>query len=85
MNRFAPGTFSPDPRPASVPTMLAAQFGLELKLLLRNGEQLLLTIGAEVSALSFERSSLEQANDILTATVNRSKMSTTIIPSVLAR
>lgn len=43
-NRFAPGTFSPDPRPAPVSKMLAAQFGLELKLLLRNGEQLLLTM-----------------------------------------
>ncbi|MDT5240458.1 MAG: type transport system permease protein, partial [Mycobacterium sp.] len=36
-NRFAPGTFTPDPRPATVPKMLAAQFRLELKLLLRNG------------------------------------------------
>jgi ABC-2 type transport system permease protein len=44
VNRFPPGTFSPDPRPAPVPKMLAAQFGLELKLLLRNGEQLLLTM-----------------------------------------
>lgn len=43
-NRFAPGTFTPDPRPATVARMLAAQFGLELKLLLRNGEQLLLTM-----------------------------------------
>jgi ABC-2 type transport system permease protein len=43
-NRFVPGTFTPDPRPATVPKMLAAQFGLELKLLLRNGEQLLLTM-----------------------------------------
>lgn len=43
-NRFAPGTFAPDPHPAAVPAMLAAQFGLELKLLLRNGEQLLLTM-----------------------------------------
>ena len=25
-NRFAPGTFSPDPRPATVRTMLTAQF-----------------------------------------------------------
>src|SRR6202045_809005 len=41
---FAAGTFSPDPRPAAVPRMLAAQFALELKLLLRNGEQLLLTM-----------------------------------------
>lgn len=51
MNRFAPGTFTPDPRPASVPTMLAAQFGLELKLLLRNGEQLLLTMFIPITLL----------------------------------
>lgn len=50
-NRFTPGTFSPDPRPASVPTMLAAQFGLELKLLLRNGEQLLLTMFIPITLL----------------------------------
>ena len=37
-NRFAPGTFTPDPRPAAIPAMLAAQYSLELKLLLRNGE-----------------------------------------------
>ena len=41
---FPAGTFTPDPRAASVPGMLVAQFGLELKLLLRNGEQLLLTM-----------------------------------------
>jgi len=50
-NRFAPGTFSPDPRPAKVPAMLAAQFGLELKLLLRNGEQLLLTMFIPITLL----------------------------------
>lgn len=50
-NRFAPGTFSPDPRPATVPRMLAAQFGLELKLLLRNGEQLLLTMFIPITLL----------------------------------
>lgn len=50
-NRFAPGTFAPDPRPATVPRMLAAQFGLELKLLLRNGEQLLLTMFIPVTLL----------------------------------
>ena len=44
MNRFAARTFTPDPRAATVPKMLAAQFALELKLLLRNGEQLLLTL-----------------------------------------
>jgi ABC-2 type transport system permease protein len=50
-NRFAPGTFSPDPRPATVPKMLAAQFRLELKLLLRNGEQLLLTMFIPITLL----------------------------------
>lgn len=42
--RFAPGTFAPDPRPNTIAGMLAAQYNLELKLLLRNGEQLLLTL-----------------------------------------
>jgi ABC-2 type transport system permease protein len=50
-NRFTPGTFAPDPRPAPVPRMLAAQFGLELKLLLRNGEQLLLTMFIPITLL----------------------------------
>ena len=48
---FAPGTFSPDPRPATVQKMLAAQFRLELKLLLRNGEQLLLTMFIPITLL----------------------------------
>ena len=48
---FPPGTFSPDPRPSSVRRMLAAQFGLELKLLLRNGEQLLLTMFIPITLL----------------------------------
>lgn len=51
VNRFEPGTFTPDPRPASVPSMLAAQFRLELKLLLRNGEQLLLTMFIPITLL----------------------------------
>jgi hypothetical protein len=42
---FPPGTFGPDARANSVPRMLAAQYGLELKLLLRNGEQLLFQPG----------------------------------------
>jgi ABC-2 type transport system permease protein len=50
-NRFAPGTFTPDPRPAPVPRMLNAQFGLELRLLLRNGEQLLLTMFIPITLL----------------------------------
>jgi ABC-2 type transport system permease protein len=48
---FKSGIFTPDPRPATVPKMLAAQFGLELKLLLRNGEQLLLTMFIPITLL----------------------------------
>ncbi len=48
---FPAGIFNPDPRPAAVPRMLAAQFGLELKLLLRNGEQLLLTMFIPITLL----------------------------------
>jgi ABC-2 type transport system permease protein len=51
VNRFAPGTFSPDPRPATIRTMLTAQFAIELKLLLRNGEQLLLTMFIPITLL----------------------------------
>ena len=48
---FPAGTFTPDPRPSAVPRMLAAQYGLELKLLLRNGEQLLLTMFIPITLL----------------------------------
>ncbi|MEO6793484.1 MAG: ABC transporter permease [Mycobacterium sp.] len=48
---FPPGTFTPDPRPSSVPAMLAAQYRLELTLLLRNGEQLLLTMFIPITLL----------------------------------
>ncbi len=48
---FPAGTFSPDPRPNTVSRMLSAQFGLELKLLLRNGEQLLLTMFIPITLL----------------------------------
>lgn len=50
-NRFAPGTFAPDPRPASLGAMLTAQTRLELTLLLRNGEQLLLTMFIPITLL----------------------------------
>lgn len=50
-NRFTSGTFTPDPRPAPVARMLRAQFGLELRLLLRNGEQLLLTMFIPITLL----------------------------------
>lgn len=48
---FPPGTFVPDPRPSAVSRMLAAQTGLELKLLLRNGEQLLVTMFIPITLL----------------------------------
>lgn len=50
-NRFTPGTFAPDPQPAAISRMLKAQFGLELRLLLRNGEQLLLTMFIPITLL----------------------------------
>ncbi len=42
--RFAPGTFAPRPGRGALPRMLAAQSGTELRLALRNGEQVLLTL-----------------------------------------
>jgi ABC-2 type transport system permease protein len=48
---FPAGTFTPNPRPNAVARMLSAQFTLELKLLLRNGEQLLLTMFIPVTLL----------------------------------
>jgi len=48
---FPEGTFTPNPRPNRVPQMLAAQSTLELKLLLRNGEQLLLTMFIPITLL----------------------------------
>jgi ABC-2 type transport system permease protein len=40
----APGTFTPQPGPAPLPRMIRAQATLETRMLLRNGEQLLLTV-----------------------------------------
>lgn len=48
---FPAGTFTPDPRPNAVSRMLLAQFSLEAKLLLRNGEQLLLTMFIPITLL----------------------------------
>ncbi|AQA25606.1 ABC-2 type transporter family protein [Rhodococcus sp. MTM3W5.2] len=50
-NRFETGTFTPDPRPSAALPMLAAQTRLELTLLLRNGEQLLLTMFIPITLL----------------------------------
>jgi ABC-2 type transport system permease protein len=41
---FVPGTFTPDPGPGRPGRMLAVQAGTELRLALRNGEQVLLTL-----------------------------------------
>ncbi|MFD4367610.1 ABC transporter permease [Rhodococcus sp. NPDC058521] len=50
-NRFDVGTFIPNPRPNAPAAMLRAQTALELKLLLRNGEQLLLTMFIPITLL----------------------------------
>ncbi|MGN2637310.1 ABC transporter permease [Nocardia takedensis] len=50
-NRFEPGTFAPEPRRAPRAAMLLAQTRLELILLLRNGEQLLLTMFIPITLL----------------------------------
>ncbi|MGQ0479878.1 MAG: ABC transporter permease [Pseudonocardia sp.] len=42
--RFPAGTFAPDPGRGRLLSMLAAQSGVELRLALRNGEQVLLTL-----------------------------------------
>ena len=48
---FPAGTFTPAPQGNSVHRMLVAQYGLELRLLLRNGEQLLLTMFIPITLL----------------------------------
>ncbi|WP_338892410.1 ABC transporter permease [Rhodococcus sovatensis] len=50
-NRFEVGLFTPKPQPSSPMVMLTAQSFLELKLLLRNGEQLLLTMFIPITLL----------------------------------
>lgn len=50
-NRFSSGLFKPAPRASSPIAMLSAQSMLELKLLLRNGEQLLLTLFIPITLL----------------------------------
>ncbi|NKS65031.1 ABC transporter permease [Rhodococcus hoagii] len=50
-NRFAAGTFAPSPQPAPPARMLASQTKLELTLLLRNGEQLLITMLIPITLL----------------------------------
>ncbi|MFT3662278.1 MAG: ABC transporter permease [Gordonia sp. (in: high G+C Gram-positive bacteria)] len=50
-NRFAPGTFTPAPQAAPLARMIAAQTRMEFTLLIRNGEQLLLTLFIPVTML----------------------------------
>jgi ABC-2 type transport system permease protein len=51
VGRFPPGTFSPDPVPAPPLRRITATAGLELRLTLRNGEQLLLALVIPLVAL----------------------------------
>ena len=48
---FPPGTFQPDPRPAPAVRRITATAGLELRLTVRNGEQLLLALVIPLLAL----------------------------------
>ncbi len=48
---FPPGTFAPDPRPAPGGRRITATAGLELRMTLRNGEQLLLALVIPLLAL----------------------------------
>lgn len=48
---FAPGTFRPDPRPAAAGQRITATAGLELRMTIRNGEQLLLALVIPMLAL----------------------------------
>jgi ABC-2 type transport system permease protein len=45
------GTFTPRPGAAPLPRMITAQAGLELRMLMRNGEQVLLTLVIPVLVL----------------------------------
>lgn len=51
MTDLRPGTFTPRPGPAPVGRMLRAQTAFELRLLIRNGEQLLLALVIPIAAL----------------------------------
>jgi len=48
---FSPGEFTPDPRPAPARRRITATAGLELRMTLRNGEQLLLALVIPLVAL----------------------------------
>jgi ABC-2 type transport system permease protein len=79
-NRFAAGTFTPAPQAASLPRMLAAQTRMELTLLLRNGEQLMLTMFIPITML-IGLSLLPLSTPAGDTTAARA---TTFVPAVLA-
>lgn len=79
-NRFPSGTFTPGPRPAPLSRMLAAQTRMELVLLLRNGEQLLLTMFIPITML-IGLSLLPLATE---AGATRAARAATFVPAVLA-
>lgn len=79
-NRFPSGTFTPNPHPAPLLRMLIAQTRLELLLLLRNGEQLLLTMFIPITML-VGLSLLPLATEAGDTPADRA---TTFVPAVLA-
>ncbi|MFR9750146.1 ABC transporter permease [Nocardia sp. 004] len=89
-NRFAPGTFAPAPRPNSRIRMLRAQTRLELILLLRNGEQLLLTMFIPItlllglSLLPFDDLGTHRVDTIVPAVLTVAVMSTAFTGQAIA-
>lgn len=91
---FAAGTFTPRPAPASLPAMLTAQTRLELTLLLRNGEQLLLTMFIPITLLiglcllpldsGLGSSTAERANTFVPAILTVAVMSTAFTGQAIA-
>ena len=92
--RFPPGTFTPQPAPAPLAAMIAAQTNLELKLLLRNGEQLLLTMFIPITLLiglcllpvdtSLGSSTAERATTLVPAIMTVAIMSTAFTGQAIA-
>ncbi|MGQ4598565.1 ABC transporter permease [Nocardia sp. R6R-6] len=89
-NRFEPGTFTPAPRPSSRAAMMLAQTRLELILLLRNGEQLLLTMFIPItllvgmSVLPFGDLGAHRVDEIVPAVMMVAVMSTAFTGQAIA-
>lgn len=87
---FAPGTFTPRPRPSSPARMLTAQTRMELVLLLRNGEQLLLTMFIPITLLvglcllPFGGLGEDRVNTVLPAVMMVAVMSTAFTGQAIA-